>query len=151
MHVEVEYKRQGRKVGAVKFKIRRLKELPMPLAVQGALFPDINDMPQVVNDLIQAGISRNQALKIWNTGFDFVDADKRSDGWSDNDFDAYLEEKIHLLKSQSERKIDNKAAFLRQAIKENWQLSEGQQETVAQREQEQAQEALEEQAKAIQM
>jgi hypothetical protein len=43
--VTMECQRQGRKVTALKFKMRRVAMLPEPQSEQRTLFPDLDDMP----------------------------------------------------------------------------------------------------------
>ena len=59
-HVEVETKRIGRKIGELKFRIQRVKQLP----VQESLFPEIDNLPPVALELVQASVDRNIALQI---------------------------------------------------------------------------------------
>ena len=70
--VSVDYQRHGRKVTAVKFKIRRVALLPEAVNGQGKLFPDLEDMPQVVKLLKDAGLSSNDAWDIYQRGWAFV-------------------------------------------------------------------------------
>ena len=58
-HVEAESKRLGRKISELKFRIKRVKQLP----VQESLFPDIENLPPVAVELIQAEIDRNMATE----------------------------------------------------------------------------------------
>ena len=57
--VEAEHKRIGRKVSHLKFRITRVNQLP----VQESFFPDIENLPPVAVELIQAEIDRKVALK----------------------------------------------------------------------------------------
>ena len=57
-HVEVEQKRLGRRIGELKFRITKVKQFP----VQESLFPDIENLPPVAVELIQAEIDRKVAL-----------------------------------------------------------------------------------------
>src|SRR5262249_24451146 len=75
--VSVEYQRQGRKITALKFKIRRVARLPEADTKQATLFPELEDMPVVVKELQEAGISSQDAWDIWQQGFRFVDAAAR--------------------------------------------------------------------------
>ena len=56
-HVTVEQQHQGRKVIALKFKIRRVVMLPGGPSQQPELFPDLVDMPAVVHRLTDAGLT----------------------------------------------------------------------------------------------
>ena len=71
-HVEIEQKRIGRRIGELKFRIKRVKQLP----VQESLFPDIENLPRVAVELIQAEIDRKVALQIAAAEWDFVNPEK---------------------------------------------------------------------------
>ncbi len=114
--VTVEYKRQGRKVIAVKFRMRRILLLPSQSTEQRGLFLD-KDMPEIAKELMNTGLSEHDALDVWHQGFNYVRADKRP---KDMEYETYIREKIHLLKKQDTSKIRNKTGFLLKAIKENW-------------------------------
>ena len=73
-YIEVEQKRLGRRIGEPKFRITRVKELP----VQESVFPDIENLPAVAVELVQAEIDRNMALKIAAAEWDFVNPKKLS-------------------------------------------------------------------------
>ena len=66
--VEAEHKRLGRKVAELKFYITKVKQLP----VQESLFPDIENLPPVAVELVQAEIDRKVALNIAVQEWDFV-------------------------------------------------------------------------------
>ena len=51
-HIEVDQKRMGRRIAELKFCITRVKQLP----VQESVFPDIENLPAVAVELVQAGI-----------------------------------------------------------------------------------------------
>ena len=114
-HVEVEYKRQKRKVVAIKLKVRQVKQIPDWKTKQRELFPDIEDLEGIALELCQMGVARHEALKIYNQGFDYVDAGKRPESV---EFETYIREKIHL--AQNARDVQNKGGFVICAIKENW-------------------------------
>src|SRR5260370_38735836 len=76
--VSVEYQRQGRKVMALKFKIRRVALLPEADTKQATLFPELEDMPVVVKELQEAGMSSQDGWGIWQQGFRFVGAAARA-------------------------------------------------------------------------
>lgn len=128
----VEYKRRGRKVTGLKFKMRRVAMLPEPNGEQASLFADLDDMPRIVKELKDAGLSTQDALEIWQQGFKFVDeAARPPDSGEDEEaaFMRYVREKIHLLKRrQASGKIDNSTGFLREAIKKNYANPEFDQE-----------------------
>ena len=138
--VEVEQKREGRKIGFLKFRISRLKELPAVEPTQASLFPDIEDLPVVANALVQAGVARREALKIANQEWKAVAADVPAEAYPD--FAAYVEEKIGLAQQAS---VKNRAGFIVQAIRENYQdpVFQAQLEDRKQREQAAMLEALE--------
>ena len=71
-HVEIEHKRLGRRIGELKFRITKVKQLP----VQESLFPDIENLPSVAVELIQAEIDRKVALQIAEQEWDFVSPEK---------------------------------------------------------------------------
>jgi len=117
-HVEPEYRKERKKVTAVKFRVRRILELPKPLGKQGALFPDLEDMPAIVHDLKQAGLTASDAWEIWQQRFDYVEASKRPKGI---EFETYVQEKLHLLKQRrAEGKVKSATGFLLKAIKQNY-------------------------------
>ena len=71
--VEVKQKRIGRRIGELKFRITRVKQLP----VQESLFPDIENLPPVAVELVQSGgLIRKMALKIAEQEWEFVTPEK---------------------------------------------------------------------------
>lgn len=134
--VSMDYQRQGRKITALKFKIRRVTLLPEAVTGQGHLFPDLEDMPVIVKELKDAGLSAQDALEIWQQGFGFVDEAARPADPGDNAeaaFMQYVREKIHLLKRRQARgKIENSTGFLLKAIRENYANPEFAQEQKSQ-------------------
>jgi hypothetical protein len=122
--VTMDCQRQGRKVTALKFKMRRLVMLPEPQSEQRTLFPDLEDMPATIKELRDAGLATQDALEIWQQGFSFVDEEVRpSDTGEDVEvaFVRYIREKIHLLKRrQASGKVENSTGFLLQAIRQNY-------------------------------
>ena len=130
--VEVEYKRQRRKVGAIKLRILKLKQVSKPKTKQGTLFPDLDDLPLIATKLIQAGISRQEALKISNQEWDYVAPDARPE--NPIDFNQFVQEKIHLAKNT--RGVENVGGFLIAAIHENYPNLDFQKELEEQREKE---------------
>ena len=115
--VEIEQKRVGRKIGELKFKISRLKELPSVEPVQETILFDIEDLPPIAFKLVQAGVSRKEALRIAKQEWDIVDpaalpADR-------GDFAIYVEEKIGLAQHATD--VKNAGGFIVKAIHENYQ------------------------------
>lgn len=132
--VEVEQKREGRKIGFLKFRISRLIQLPAAEPTQESLFPDIEDLPAVASALVQMGVARREALKIADQEWKAVDADVDTEAYSD--FAGYVEEKIGLAK-QAEG-VKNRPGFIVQAIRENYQDPVFQAQLEARKQREQA-------------
>ena len=117
-HVEVEQKRLGRRIGELKFRITKVKQLP----VQESLFPDIENLPSVAVELIQAEIDRKVALEIAEQDWDFVSPEKLPEPGTYRDFAAYVAEKIEVSLHAAE--VKNRGGFIIEAIRENYQNSE---------------------------
>ena len=115
--VEVEQKREGRKIEFLKFRISRLKAIVSLEPTQESLLPDIEDLPPAANALVQAGVARREALKIANQEWKAVAADVPAEAYPD--FAGYVEEKIGLAK-QAEG-VKNRPGFIVKAIRENYQ------------------------------
>jgi hypothetical protein len=120
--VTVDYQRRSRKVAALKFKIRRVVLLPDK--GQGILFPEWDDMPVVVRELKEAGISLHEAWEIWQQGFGCVHEGVRPavpSEQANEAFEHYICEKIHLLKRKlASGKVENITGFLLEAIRKNF-------------------------------
>ena len=114
-HVEVEQKRLGRKIAELKFRITKVKQFP----VQESLFPDIENLPPVAVELIQAGIDRNMAMKIADRDWDFVSPEKLPEPGTYPDFLGYVAEKIEM--SLDAAVVRNRAGYIVEAIRENYQ------------------------------
>ena len=114
-HVEIEQKRRGRRIAELKFRITKVKQLP----VQESLFPDIENLPSVAVELIQAGIDRKVALNIADHEWDFVTPDKLPTPGTYPDFMAYVAEKIEISLNASS--VKNRGGFIVEAIRENYQ------------------------------
>ena len=128
-HVEVEPKRLGRKIAELKFRITRVKELP----VQESLFPDIENLPAVAIELVQAGIDRKMALQIADKKWDFITPEKLPSPGSYPDFLSYISEKIEM--SVDAVSVKNRAGYIVEAIRENYQDPELQKRREARAEQ----------------
>ena len=114
-HVEVEHKRMGRKVAELKFRITKVKQLP----IQESVFPDIETLPPVAVELVQAGIDRKVALQITEQEWTFVNPEKLPEPGTYPDFLAYVSEKIEM--SLSAPNVANRAGYIIEAIRENYQ------------------------------
>ena len=117
-HVEVEQKRLGRKIVELKFRITKVKQLP----VQESLFPDIENLAPVAVELIQAEIDRNMAMKIADRDWDFVSPEKLPEPGTYPDFLSYIAEKIEMSLDASV--VKNRAGYIVEAIRENYQDTE---------------------------
>ena len=117
-HVGVEQKRLGRKIAELKFRITKVKHLP----VLESLFPDIENLPPVAVELIQAEIDRQVAQKIADQEWDFVNPEKLPTSGTYPDFMAYVAEKIEMSLDASD--VKNRSGFIVKAIRENYQNPE---------------------------
>ena len=114
-HVEVEQKRLGRRIAELKFRIIKVKQLP----VQESLFPDIENLPPVAIELIQAKIDQKVAVQIADKDWDFVTPEKVPSPGSYSDFLGYVAEKIEM--SVDAVGVKNRAGYIVEAIRENYQ------------------------------
>ena len=115
--IEIEPKRIGRKICELKFRISRLKELPTVQPMQETFSFDIEDLPSIAIKLVQAGVSRKEALRIANQAWDAVDATALPE--ESGDFAVYVEEKIGLAQQATD--VKNMGGFIVKAIRENYQ------------------------------
>ena len=113
-HVEVEHKRLSRRIAELKFRITKVKMLP----IQESVFPDVENLPAVAIELIQADIDRKVALKIAGQQWDFVNPEKLSPPGTYPDFAAYVAEKIEM--SFSAPTVKNRGGYIIEAIRENY-------------------------------
>ena len=116
--VEVEQKRLGRRIGELKFRITRVNQLP----VQESFFPDIENLPSVAVELIQAEIDRKVAMKIADADWDFVTPEKLPEPGTYPNFWVYVAEKIEISRHAAE--VKNRGGFIIEAIRENYQNAE---------------------------
>ena len=114
-HVEVEQKRRGRWIAELKFRITKIKQLP----VQESLFPDIENLLPVAVELVQAEIDRSSALKIADAEWDFITPEKLPTPGTYPDFLGYVSEKIEMSVDASG--VKNRAGYIVEAIRENYQ------------------------------
>ena len=130
--VTVEYQHKGRRVTALKFKMRRVFLLPGPANTQAPLFPELDDMPPLVKELRDVGLSTQDALEVWQQGFHYVDAATRPVEIGEDaeaEFARYIRGKIHLLKRrQASGRIENITGFILEAIRKNFANPEFSQE-----------------------
>jgi hypothetical protein len=152
--VAVNYRRSGRRVTALKFKIRRITTLP-GTAGQGRLFP-AEEMPLVVRLLKDAGLSPSDAWDVYQRGWAFVVDDAiwpvHPGEEAEASFVRYIREKIHLLKRrQASGRVDNSTGFLLEAIRQNYANPEytAEKQCEADRKNHQARCEREKQAKAL--
>ena len=115
--VEIEPKRIGRKICELKFRISRLKEMPTVQPTQETFSFDIEDLPPIAIKLVQAGVSRKEALRIANQEWDAVDATALPE--ESGDFAVYVEEKIGLAQQATD--VKNAGGFIVNAIRENYE------------------------------
>ena len=113
--VEMEQKRVGRKIGFLKFRITKVKQV----AIQESLFPDIENLPVVAVELVQAGIDRKMALRIAEQEWDFVNPEKLPPPGTYPDFLGYVAEKMEM--SVDAASVKNRAGYIVEAIRENYQ------------------------------
>ena len=116
--VEVEQKRIGRRIGELKFRITKVKQIP----IQESLFPDIENLPPVALELVQAEIDRKVALQIANQAWNFVDLQKLPPPGTYPDFLMYVSEKIEMSLHATD--VKNRGGFIVEAIRENYQNPE---------------------------
>ena len=114
-HVEVEQKRSGRKIAELKFRITRVKQLP----VQESVFPDIENLSPVAIELVQAHVERKTARHIAQQAWEFVTPEKLPSPDAYPDFLAYVAEKIEM--SFSAANVANRGGYVIEAIRENYQ------------------------------
>jgi hypothetical protein len=122
LRVTVDHQRQGRKVMALKFHIRRVSMLPH--GQQPDLFPDLADMPIAVKAMTDAGLPMKDAMTVWRQGFEYVEPNERPADIGDDPehaFTLYVREKIHLFEQRRKGgKVGNPGGFLLTALKKNY-------------------------------
>jgi len=114
-HVEIEQKRIGRKVAELKFSIQRVRQLP----IQESLFPDIETLSPVALELVQSQVDRSVARDIADREWEFISPEKLPTPGTYPDFLAYVGEKIEM--SLSAPNVANRAGYIIEAIRENYQ------------------------------
>lgn len=132
--VEVETKRIGRKIGELKFRITRMREIPTIRETEDTVPFDIEDLPAIAIKLVKAGVSRKEALNIAKKEWDAVYPDALPD--ITDDFDVYVDEKIGL--SHFATNVKNTGGFIVKAIQENYQDPQFQKQLKADRERKKA-------------
>ena len=134
-HIEIENRRFGRKIAELKFRISRIREIPTiqePEAPEKPISFDIEDLPTLALKLVQAGVSRKEALRITYQEWDSVDADALPE--DTEDFAVYVEEKIELARYATS--VKNAGGFIVKAIQENYQNPEFQKRLQVEKEKE---------------
>ena len=114
-HVEVEQKRIGRRIAELKFRITKIKQLP----VQESVFPDVENLPPVAVELVQAEIDRKVALQLAEQEWEFLNPEKLPSPGSYADFLEYVSEKLEM--SVDAIGVKNRAGYIVEAIRENYQ------------------------------
>ena len=114
-YIEVEQKRFGRKIAELKFSIVKVKKLP----VQESVLPDVEDLPPVSMELVQANVDRAVALEIATTEWEFVLPEKLPTPGDYPDFLAYVSEKIEMSLYASN--VNNTGGYVVDAIRNNYQ------------------------------
>ena len=114
--VEVKQKRVGRKVAFLKFLISQPLEISSTMKTELADL-NIHDLPPIALELVQAGVSRKEALRIGNQEWDTVDPAALPE--DRDDFAVYVEEKIGLAQHATD--VKNAGGFIVKAIHENYQ------------------------------
>ena len=133
--IEVEQKRIGRRIGELKFRITKPKQITGAEPIQESLYPDIEELPQVALELVQAGVDRNMAVHIAEQDWGFVVPGKVPPLGTYPDFDAYVVEKIQL--SHHARDVKNRGGFIVEAIREHYIDPEAEARRKAEQEREQ--------------
>ena len=143
-HIDTEQKRRGRKVAELKFRITRVKVLP----IQESVFPDVENLPPVAVDLVQTGIDRKMAERLAQQEWACVIPEKLPAPGTYPDFADYVSEKIEM--SLSGAGVKNRGGFIVEAIRENYQDTRVQKERHrrAEKSREKALEDLKEEFKA---
>ena len=116
--VEVQQKRFKRKVAELKFSIVKVKKLP----VKESVFPDVEDLPPVAMELVQANVDRDVALEIATAEWEFVLSEKLPTPGDYTDFLAYVSEKIEMAMYASN--VNNTGGYIIEAIRNNYQNDE---------------------------
>ena len=114
--VEVKQKRVGRKVAFLKFLISQPLEISSTMETELADL-NIHDLPPIALELVQAGVSRKEALRIANQKWDTVDPAALPE--DRDDFAVYVKEKIGLAQHATD--VKNAGGFIVKAIHENYQ------------------------------
>ena len=114
-HVEIEHKRLGRRIAELKFRIIKVKQLP----VQESIFPDIENLPPVAIELVQAAIDQKVAVQIADKAWDFVNPEKVPSPGTYPDFLSYIAEKLEMSVDASG--VRNRSGYIVEAIRENYQ------------------------------
>jgi len=118
--IAVERKKTGRSISALKFRIRQELIIPAQQEIPKDLLTD-ESSPEIIKELIEAGLPESDAGAIWQQQFEFLVPDKRRAISPNKDFSSYIREKIDLLKrGQVQKKIKNPTGFLLKAIKEDY-------------------------------
>ena len=113
--VEVEQKRLARKIAELKFSITKVKQFP----VQESVLPDVEDLPPVAMELVQANVDRATALEIATAEWEFVLPEKLPTPGDYTDFLTYVSEKVEMSLYASN--VNNTGGYIVEAIRNNYQ------------------------------
>ena len=113
--IEVERKRFGRKIAELKFSIVKVKKLPL----QESVLPDVEDLPPVAMELVQANVDRVVALEISTAEWECVLPEKLPTPGDYPDFLVYVSEKVEM--SMYASNVQNTAGYIVEAIRNNYQ------------------------------
>ena len=114
-NVNVEQRRVGRRIGALKFRITRVQARP----VQEAFLSDLDGLPPIAVALVRADVDRKVALKIAKQEWTFVNPEKLPDPGMYPDFLTYITEKVEM--SMYALGVKNRPGYIVEAIRGNYQ------------------------------
>ena len=113
--VEVDQKRIGRKVAELKFRIIKVRKLP----IKESVFPDVEDLQPVAVELVGAGVDRKEAIKIADAEWDYVLLEQLPTPGNYPDFLEYVSEKVEMSSYASN--VHNIGGYVVDAIRNNYQ------------------------------
>ena len=112
--IEADQKRKGRRIAELKFRITKVKQIP----IQESVFPDIENLPPIAIELVQAEVDRKVALNIADHEWDFINPEKLPTPGTYPDFAAYIAEKIEISLNATD--VENRGGFIVEAVRGNY-------------------------------